>query len=228
MANNWVRILIIIIFLPAFIYSCLSKKSQASLPFPNTINITTKTPDSFLVKFETTKGDFTMKARRYWSPVGTERFYQLVTNHFYDGNVIFRVAQAKSCSGAFVVQFGLANNALQNKAWDSATIIDEPVVVPQTAGGVVFARSGPHTRSAQVAIMVSPCAEMDTVSNGSVKGFPTFAVVEEGMQVVKSFNAKYGNSIFDHEDSMLLGREYFDRAYPGLDRIVKTKIVKEW
>ena len=69
---------------------------------------------------------------------------------------------------------------------------------------------------------------MDTVSNGSVIGFPTFAEVDGGLDVVKLFNSKYGNSIFDHEDSLLIGREYFDRAYPGLDRIHSATIIKKW
>jgi hypothetical protein len=61
-----------------------------------------------------------------------------------------------------------------------------------------------------------------------VVGFPTFAQVETGLDVIKSFNSKYGNSVFDSEDSLLLGREYFDRAFPGLDRIISTRITKKW
>jgi cyclophilin family peptidyl-prolyl cis-trans isomerase len=208
--------------------SCFSIKSQFSIPSPSSINLNEKSPDSFLVAFNTTKGDFTMKARRFWAPLACDRFYQLAKNHFYDSCVIFRVAQAKSCNGAFVVQFGIVNNLGLNKEWDSAVIKDEPVVVPQRAGGVVFARSGPNTRSAQIAITVTPCPEMDTVSNKTVVGFPTFAEVETGLDVIKTFYSKYGNSVFEAEDSLLLGREYFDRVFPGLDRINTTSVTKKW
>ena len=215
-------------FFICLLVSCLSKKTQSSLPHPSAIHLNEKSPDSFLVTFNTSKGEFTMKARRFWAPLACDRFYQLAKNHFYDSCVIFRVAQAKSCNGAFVVQIGIINNLELNKAWDSAVILDEPVVVPQRAGGVVFARGGPNTRSAQIAITVTACPEMDTVSNKTVVGFPTFAEVETGLDVIKTFNSKYGNSVFDAEDSLLLGREYFDRVYPGLDHINTARVMKKW
>ena len=36
-------------------------------------------PDSFQVKFQTTKGDFTVQVNRAWAPNGADRFYRLVT-----------------------------------------------------------------------------------------------------------------------------------------------------
>src|SRR4030081_2382651 len=36
-------------------------------------------PDSFRVKFATTKGDFTVNVTRAWAPRGADRFYRLVT-----------------------------------------------------------------------------------------------------------------------------------------------------
>jgi cyclophilin family peptidyl-prolyl cis-trans isomerase len=225
--NLFVKILSLLFFI-CLAASCLSKKTQSSTPSPFSINLNEKSPDSFLVTFNTSKGDFTMKARRSWAPLACDRFYQLAKNHFYDECVIFRVAQAKSCNGGFVVQFGIVNNLALNKAWDTSVIKDEPVVVPQRAGGVVFARSGPNTRSVQIAIMVASCPEMDTVSNKTVVGFPTFAAVESGLDVIKTFNSKYGNSVFEAEDSLLLGREFLDRAFPGLDRIISTHVTKKW
>lgn len=223
MKNKIIPILIII-----FLLSFQTVNAQSALPFPNNINLNEKSPDSFLVKFKTTKGDFIVKAHHDWSPLAVNRFYTLIKNKFYDGCVIYRVAQAKSCTGAFVVQFGIVNNQQVNKAWEAIPFADEPVVVPQRAGGIVFARGGPNTRSFEIAVTVSPCPEMDTITNSTVKGFPTFAQVENGLDVIKQFNAQYGNSVFDHEDSLSLGREYFDRAYPGLDRIISTSIIQKW
>jgi cyclophilin family peptidyl-prolyl cis-trans isomerase len=204
---------------------CIAQNNEQP-PLPSQIDFQAKSPDSFLVKFTTTKGDFNVLVHRGWAPLAANRFYQLVSHHFYDGCVIYRVAQAKSCNGAFVVQFGMVNNQRINKAWEALPFNDEPVTVPQRAGGVVFARGGPNTRSYEVAVTVTACPEMDTIRNGAVKGFPTFAEVETGLDVIKQFNSKYGNSVFDHEDSLSLGRAYFDRAYPGLDRIIKAVIVE--
>lgn len=225
--SSFLKFVSIVLF-TGMLVSCLSKRSQTAPPFPAAIDLAEKSPDSFLVKFNTTKGSFTMKARRSWSPLGSDRFYLLVKNGFYNGNVIYRVAPTKSYEGGFLVQFGIANSIALNKAWETATIADEPVIRPHQAGAVNYARGGPNTRSVELAITVTPCLELDTVSYFGVKGFPTFALVEKGMDVVRSFNGQYGNSVFDHEDSLQQGRAYLDRVYPGLDRIINARITKKW
>ena len=42
-------------------------------------------PESFQVRFETTKGDFIVDVTRAWAPKGADRFYNLVRNGYYDG-----------------------------------------------------------------------------------------------------------------------------------------------
>ena len=59
-----------------------------------------KAPAEYEVKFETTAGDFTIKATRAWAPNGADRFYNLVRHHFYDGAAFFRVLPG------FMAQFG--------------------------------------------------------------------------------------------------------------------------
>ena len=59
-------------------------------------------PNEFKVKFETTKGDVMVEVLREWSPLGADRFYQLVSDGFYNENRFFRVVPG------FVVQFGLS------------------------------------------------------------------------------------------------------------------------
>src|SRR5215475_11873118 len=50
-----------------------------------------KAPDTFQVKFETTRGDFTVTCTRAWAPNGVDRFYNLVKHHYFDGARFFRV-----------------------------------------------------------------------------------------------------------------------------------------
>src|SRR5271154_4023426 len=38
-------------------------------------------PDTYQVKFETTRGDFTVTVTRAWAPLGADRFYNLVKHH---------------------------------------------------------------------------------------------------------------------------------------------------
>ena len=77
-----------------------------------------KAPDTFQVKFETSKGDFVMDVTRAWAPNGADRFYNLVRHHFYDNMVLFRVVPN------FVVQFGISSYPPVNAAWRGDTIVD--------------------------------------------------------------------------------------------------------
>src|SRR5947208_304958 len=64
--------------------------------------LTKKAPQLFNVTFHTTKGDFVVSVHRTWAPRGADRFYNLVKNHFYDGQKVFRVVPG------FVAQFGIS------------------------------------------------------------------------------------------------------------------------
>ena len=196
-------------------------------PLPTELNFSEQCPDSFLVSFETTKGQFIMKAHRDWSPLACDRLYLLVKNGFYNGCVIYRVAPTLSFKGGFIVQFGMTNDVKLNLAWEKATLKDEPVIHTHKRGSVNFASGGPNTRTVQLAIALTPCTELDTVNYQGAIGFPTFAEVVEGMEVVDTFNRQYGNSVFEPEDSLYVGDKYFDRAFPGLDRILTAKIINK-
>src|SRR6266850_2610301 len=65
-------------------------------------------PDSFRVRFSTTKGEFVVMVHRAWAPRGADRFYNLVRSGFYDGLRFFRVLPG------FMAQFGILgdNNRL--------------------------------------------------------------------------------------------------------------------
>jgi peptidyl-prolyl cis-trans isomerase A (cyclophilin A) len=210
------------------LFLCLFGLSSISAQIlPAQVDLSQQSPDSFLVSFQSTKGEFIMKAVRSWSPLAVDRLYVLARNHYYDGCVIYRVAETKSVKNGRVVQFGLVNDRVANKEWEKTPVKDEPVLHPHTRGSVCFARGGPNTRSNEIAIMLTPCSELDTVNYQGVIGFPTVAEVVKGMEVFEKFNGQYGNYVFDHEDSLYLGREYFDRAYPGLDRIISVKIIEQ-
>src|SRR5207342_3330377 len=60
-----------------------------------------KAPETFQVKFTTTRGDFVVAVTRAWAPLGADRFYNLVKIGFYDGVSCFRAIDG------FMVQFGI-------------------------------------------------------------------------------------------------------------------------
>ena len=75
-----------------------------------------KAPDTFKVRFTTTQGEFEVEVHRDWSPLGADRFYNLVKHGFFTNAHFFRVVQG------FVVQFGLNASPAVNKVWREARI----------------------------------------------------------------------------------------------------------
>jgi peptidyl-prolyl cis-trans isomerase A (cyclophilin A) len=67
----------------------------------NPASLHARAPEVFKAQFMTTKGDFVVEVHRDWSPLGADRFYNLVKNGFFTNTAFFRVVPG------FMVQFGL-------------------------------------------------------------------------------------------------------------------------
>jgi peptidyl-prolyl cis-trans isomerase A (cyclophilin A) len=195
---------------------------------PADLPLSATAPDSFLAEFRTTKGSFVMKARRAWSPLGVDRLYQLVNGGYFDGLTIYRVGETKSVKGGRVVQFGQSGDTAASHAWERATFADEPVRRAHVRGSVNFARGGPNTRSVEIAICTTAIAALDTVQYLGVTGFPTIAEVVEGLGVLDKLNEQYGNAPIENDSLSILGGEYLERVFPGLDRIESASVTKTW
>jgi peptidyl-prolyl cis-trans isomerase A (cyclophilin A) len=175
-----------------------------------------KAPDTFQVKFETTRGDFTMDVTRAWAPIGVDRFYNLVKHHYYDNMVVFRAVPG------FVVQFGISSYPAVNAAWRNADIQDDPVTQSNKRGFVTYAKtSQPNSRSTQIFISFKDNSFLDST------GFAPFGVVNaEGMKVVEMLYDQYGDQPTDQQDQISkLGKAYLDSKYPKLDVIKHATIV---
>src|SRR6266566_6003578 len=114
---------------------------QTPLPPPPPLDAAA--PDSFRVKFQTTKGDFTVEVTRAWAPKGADRFYRLVKDGYFKDIRFFRVLPG------FMAQFGMSGNPALNAKMDSLRIPDDPVAQSNKRGMVTFATAGPNTRSSQ-------------------------------------------------------------------------------
>jgi len=170
-----------------------------------------KAPEVFKVRFTTTKGDFVIEAHRDWSPLGADRFYNLVKNGFFNRAHFFRVVRG------FVVQFGLSPIPAVNKAWKTAVIQDDPVTQTNTKGSVTFAMAGPNTRTTQLFINLGENARLDKM------GFSPFGKVIEGMDVVDSLFDRYGENP-DQERITTEGKAYLDANFPSLDSIKVARL----
>jgi peptidyl-prolyl cis-trans isomerase A (cyclophilin A) len=167
-------------------------------------------PDSYQVKFETTRGDFTITVHRDWAPIAADRFYNLVKHHYFDNARFFRVVPG------FVVQFGLNANPPVNAAWEKATIKDEPVTQKNKRGTLTFAKTAmPNSRTVQIFINLKDNPSLDS------QGFAPFASVDEkGMNVVEMMYDQYGDSAgLDQQAIEKGGEAYVATKWPKLDTI---------
>jgi peptidyl-prolyl cis-trans isomerase A (cyclophilin A) len=174
-----------------------------------------KAPDTYVVKFVTTRGDFTITVTRASAPLGADRFYNLVKHHFYDNAVIFRAVPN------FVTQFGISSYPAVSAAWKKTEIKDDPVTGTNKKGSIVFATAGPNTRTTQVFINLKDNAFLDKT------GFSPFGTVDgDGMKVVEMFYDQYGdNAGIDQDQIEKTGKPYLDKSFPKLDSIKSVTIV---
>jgi peptidyl-prolyl cis-trans isomerase A (cyclophilin A) len=172
-------------------------------------------PDTYQVKFETTRGDFNITVTRAWAPLGSDRFYNLVKHHYFDGARAFRVLPG------FVAQFGISAYPPVTKAWRDAKIKDDPHSQSNKRGTIVFATSGPNTRTTQLFINFKDNTSLDSA------GFTPFGVVDaDGMNVVEMFYDQYGETAgMDQENIENQGEKYLAAKWPKLDTIKRAYLI---
>lgn len=193
-------------------------QKDPALLHPETLKA--KAPEEFDAKFVTTKGEFVIHVTRAWSPMGADRFYNLVKNHFFDGVSFFRVHPG------FMVQFGMSGEPKINAAWEAASIKDDPVKQSNKPGYITYAMSSaPNSRTTQVFINYADNSFLDA------KGFAPFGQVISGMDVVQQIYSGYGEipdmggrgpspSLIASE-----GKAYLAKNFPKLDSIRAAVIV---
>ncbi|MBI3566983.1 MAG: peptidylprolyl isomerase [Gemmatimonadetes bacterium] len=195
--------------------------SPPSLLKPDAARLAAVAPDSFLVSFETTRGDFLLKVHRDWSPLGADRLYYLFQAHFYDGARFFRTVDH------FVTQFGLSGDPAVDAAWKERRIPDDPVLRSNVRGTLSFAKGGKDSRTTQLYISYKDNSRLDAL------GFSVVAQVVDGMAVVDSLYHGYGEGPPrgagpSQERIAKEGNAYLVKEFPKLDHIVTTQVTNEW
>lgn len=177
-----------------------------------------KAPETFKVKFATTKGDFTLEVTRAWAPLGADRFYNLVKNGYFTDVAFFRVISG------FMVQFGIHGDPAVAAAWRPARIQDDPVKQSNTKGYISYAMAGPNTRTTQLFINYGDNARLDDM------GFSPFGKVTEGMNVVESIYSGYGEGAPngmgpDQGRVQMEGNAYLKAQFPKMDYIKSAQLL---
>lgn len=187
---------------------------------PGSAQMTATAPESFRVRFATSRGDFVVQVHRAWAPHGADRFYNLVRGGFFDGTRFFRVLDG------FMAQFGIHGDPALAAAWTDAAIPDDIVVESNTRGRLTFATRGPHTRTTQLFINFGDNSRLDP------QGFAPFGEVVEGMEVVDALHSGYGegppSGTGPNQGRIQAeGNDYLETEFPELDYIENARIIGE-
>ncbi len=179
---------------------------------PNSTALSAAAPDSFTLLFTTSGGEVEVRVRREWSPLGVDRLHYLATNGFFEGARFFRVVPG------FVVQFGLSGRPDVDAVFKRLKIADDPVMVSNRRGTLVFATSGTNTRTTQLFINLADNAMLDQ------QGFSPMGEVVRGMDVVDRINSEYLEQ--SNQQTMIEreGNEFFRTRFPALDSIVRVSV----
>ncbi|MFK7821466.1 MAG: peptidylprolyl isomerase [Planctomycetaceae bacterium] len=172
-----------------------------------------KAPETFKVKFETSKGDFVVEVTRKWAPLGADQFYNLVKTGFYDDARFFRVLPG------FVVQWGISGNPKATENWKKP-IKDDPVIESNKKGYITYAKGGPNSRTTQLFVNLEDNARLDKM------GFPPFGRVTEGFPVLTKLFADYKARASNQQWRIKeRGNEYLNKPFPKLDYIKRASVV---
>ena len=194
-------------------------EARAALENPPGKFWSTAAPEVFRVRFETTRGFFTIEVHRSWAPHGANRFYNLTRAKFFDDSRFFRVR------AGYIAQFGIPGDPDLAGIWQNQTIPDDPVQQSNTRGSIAFAMTGPGTRTTQLYINLADNSKLDA------QGFAPIGKVIDGMGTVDQLYSGYGE---DAGGGMRGGKQgkifaggnaYLDQSFPKLDKLIRARVL---
>lgn len=197
----------------------VAAKKAAGLSDPS--KATAKAPDKFKAKFATTAGDFTIEVTREWSPLGADRFYNLIQVGFFEDIAIFRAIEG------FMAQFGIHGDPTISTVWKNAKLQDDSKGKASNKPGTIsFATAGPNTRTTQMFINFGDNSRLDGM------GFTPFGKVVEGMANVNKIYKGYGEGAPRGRGPgqgrvQSQGNAYLKKDFPKLTYIKSVTIVKD-
>jgi peptidyl-prolyl cis-trans isomerase A (cyclophilin A) len=199
--------------------SCASGPTADHSALLDTTRSAELAPETFQVRFETSRGPFVIEAHHAWSPWGVDRFYYLVRNHFYDDVRFFRAIDG------FLVQFGINGDPKISASWKQRYFPDDTVPHQSNLRGrVSFGSLGANTRTTQLFIDYRDNPNLD-------RDYAPIGQVVEGMAVVDSLWKGYGDAPprgtgADQDRIFAEGNAYLTKEFPKLDYIKTARLVK--
>jgi cyclophilin family peptidyl-prolyl cis-trans isomerase len=169
---------------------------------------------------KTSKGDIRLEVNRKWAPAGADRFYNLVKSGFFNKSPFYRV-------NGTVAQFAYNGNPEVDQVWKDAFIPDDLDLpaVNNKKGFLTFAQDGPGKRNTQLFFNLQDNDFLDG------KGFPPIGRIIEGLDVLGSLYAGYGEGrpVGNGPLYKLIytqGNVYLKRDFPKMDYILGIEILE--
>lgn len=166
-----------------------------------------------LIECETSKGSLVIEVIPQWSPLGAERFLELIDDNFYTNIALYR------CVRRFLVQFGITDNQ-SKRHWHHQAIKDDPNLhLGIKKNYVSFAGGGPNTRTTQIFIAFE---DLDFLGNEPWE--TPFGRVIKGQETLDHLYKGYGDippfgNGPDQSELFQEGNEYIHRMFPQVDFI---------
>jgi peptidyl-prolyl cis-trans isomerase A (cyclophilin A) len=179
---------------------------------------TERAPDTFAVELTTSEGPVIIDVTRAWAPNGADRFYNMVRSGLLTDVAFFRVVEG------FMAQGGIPGAPAVARAWNGASIPDDPRVESNLPGMVSFAATRmPNSRSIQFFINLVDNSRLDGM------GFAPFGRVRD-MTAVGRLYAGYGDGAPmgrgpDQARIVREGNAYLRAEFPELDYIERARIL---
>ena len=115
-----------------------------------------RAPERFDVEFRMSTGDAVVEVQREWAPPLADRFFNLVTHKFYDGNRCYRMLPG------FVNQWGVNGDPAIGEVYNYLNDVDGAIVHPQPAEMDMF----PGLSNTAGAMAFSTSYEVDSAGVG--------------------------------------------------------------
>lgn len=170
------------------------------------------------VRLRTTAGDCLIVVDRAYSPVGVDRFLDLVQEGFFTDMLLYRVIPG------FLVQFGCAADPAVQARWQDARLPDEPNRATFRGGTVSFAGGGTDSRSCHLFVALSPRgAELGKAAHEATLGHVQEVDVFE--RCAANFEASGYPDLGQLQDDLIARGNEAAEAYPRLDRIISAEVL---
>jgi hypothetical protein len=189
-----------------------------------------RAPDAFAVLFETTKGSFVVEAYREWAPNSADRFFALVKDGYFDGNLFYWVESKGD------VRFGVNSVPDRRSRWKWPVAEDPPQRLVRK-GYVYFRPKAPSALApmefaATIGILTAEIdrrlAAQDVAAFGRVVEETPGPALPAGSGVLQSLDSSHMKS---RKPVRMLERYYFEgdaelkKKFPNLDSIVSATLL---